>query len=98
MTAKESSRLTSLTDVVQYWYECLGGVSNNDMQAASRMVGVVSNERDEEWSKNPVYGLIFEIVAALETPFAGDTEQRKMQWDCVRALLPVMEQYADYAG
>lgn len=86
--------LRNLAEVARYWKQCLERKDLDDQVVASHMVGVVSNKRDELWSQNPAYSLIFEMAASLETPLAGNPRQRQMRWDCIRALIPVLEKHS----
>lgn len=89
------NELTSLRDVGRYWRRCLDARDDVDEKlAASHIVGVVANIKDEQWSAgenaHPAYGIIFELAASLETP-NGTPEFRQKQWACIEALLPLLE-------
>lgn len=98
---KKAASLQSMSEVVEYWDDCLRLLKNgiNDQDVAALMVNVTSNERDEVWggsASHPAYGLIFELVGSLELPppFTGQTDER---WSCVRALLEVLREASDSA-
>lgn len=94
---KRPHELANLSEVARYWRQCLSQRSTNsvdDTVIASHMVGVVSNANDERWSEgsssHPAYSLIFELASSLELP-ANMTGQRDERWQCIEALLGVLE-------
>lgn len=93
MSEKLPHQFNSLEEVTSYWRHCLSELENgvDETLVASHMVGVVSSEKDEEWSKShPAYSIVFELAASLEVP-SGSAATRVEQWDCIRVLLPVLE-------
>jgi len=87
-------QLRNLSDVANYWYECLETPESTDAIKAAHMVGVSASPHDGAWMRNPAYSLIFELAASLETDRAGDASQRAIQWECIKALLPVLKRHA----
>jgi len=87
--------LESLAQVSKYWQQCLADKENgeDERETAAHIVGVMSNNKDEEWSSgsqsHPAYNIIFELAASLELP-EGTPEYRQAQWSCVNALLPLI--------
>jgi hypothetical protein len=87
-----------MADVVKYWQFCVNELNDaiDDKAIASHMVGVVANENDTEWGEgenaHPAYGIIFELAASLELP-SDMTGMRNERWDCIRALVSVLEKH-----
>ncbi len=88
--------LANMHDVAIYWQQCLDELDRDEEETlvASHMVGVVSNKNDEQWGGpegHPAYSIIFELAASLELP-PDFTGQRHERWECIRALVPVLEE------
>lgn len=94
---KSPHELESIAEVIEYWGQCLELLvqGRSEHEVARRMVGVVSNPREAAWSSDPLlhpaYPLIFELAASLELP-DGMTSRRSERWDCIQALLRILEE------
>lgn len=105
------AQLETMLDVTKYWRQCLDLLTDDhddNPDVAGYMVGVVSNGHGDEWGRpggmpdaHPAYALIFELAADLE--ILEDTTKptvaawRAEQWQCIRALVAVLEkQYRCY--
>lgn len=93
-----------MTEVIRYWRQCLDLLTDehdDNPYVAGYMVGVVNNKHFDDWNSgatadaHAAYPFIFELAADLEID--EDTTKpyvatwRAEQWQCIKALVAVLE-------
>lgn len=80
--------LKDLHEVAEYWAQCLRRrpEARSDKVAAGWIVGVVSNDKELEWSEgenaDPDYAIVFELAADMEWQ-EFPAEWQKRNWEAI---------------
>jgi hypothetical protein len=96
MTKLLPQDISNMRNVTNYWRLCLAELDNgeDDGQVASHMVGVAASKYQQDWGNgrtaHPAYQIVFELAASLELP-VNITDWRHERWECIRALVSVLE-------